>query len=481
MNQAQQGQTSSLANRIYNFVKKEVMIANTLGTITSTIGFGKTGLVIPMIYRISKMISDFIGGDLCLNNIAALGVPKKIASILCTIYKKLFFLSLFVQMTNFSYMNLFADTPTVLSFLVNYGINLKQLSTDLSIDLKSCTEESIKEIIATSKGVGGYLELGTEVFEDYQSITLNYILQELTNLSIGFSANIGILSHVQSIGDYTKDVYKIVKNLPSEIKNWTIEWSKWFTNSGMSDYILENKETIVNEFTNAKQITSYNQTIVKTLDQATEQLGSKSFSKIYESKEFVEAIGDSLKEKTYADMGWLERGWALMTAKSPMNTSLPLIHENLIQATEKSYDQLIEGMKQSKSGVIRRVADTETFHGGFCKKKIKKTLNHFNDLFEKDIKVFEKSSKIKTDYLEYFPEIIGQNPYLTQGTKSLHIDPTMDGRIYNPAQDMLVTVNILTLIILILVFVQSIILPLARIGTKIGKSFYQRVTSRKSP
>jgi hypothetical protein len=485
MDQVQQRQTSSLTKRIFDFVKKEVMIANTLSTITSSVGFGKTGLVIPMIYRISKMISDFIGGELCVNTILTLGVPKKIASILCTIYKKLFFLSLFVQMTNFSYMNLFADTPTVLSFLVNYGINLKQLSTDLTTDLQNCTEEAIKEIVATSKGVGGFMELGSEVFEDYQSITLNYILQELTNLSIGFSANIGILSHVQSLGDYSKVVYKTVKNLPSEIQKWTFEWSQWFTNSGMSEYIIENKVNLVNEFTNAKQITSYNQTIVKSLDQATEQLGSKKFSQIYESKESVEAIGESMKEKTYDDMGWLERGWALITAKSPMNTSLPLIHENLITATEKSYDQLIDGMKKSNSNVVRRAANTESFSGGYCKKKIKKTLDNFNDLFEKDVKVFNKASKIKTDYLEYFPEILGPQYSSTGqgtiGTRSLQIDPTMNGKPYNPAQDMLVTVNILTLIILILVFVQSIIIPLARLGTKIGKSIYQSVKSRASP
>ena len=477
MNQAQQGQSSSLIKRIRKFVKKEVMVTQTLSMITSTTGFGKTGLVIPMIYRISTKISDFIGGELCVNNIVALGVPKKIASVICTIYKKLFFLSLFVQMTNYSYMTLFADTPTVLSFLFNYfSKSTLQLYNNLSSDLQSCTEDSIKEMIATSKGVGGYIELGSDVFQDYQTITFNYILQELTNLSIGFSANIGILCHVNSLGEYTKNLYETLRNLPSEIQQWTLDWSEWFVSTGTADHIIENKENIVNEFTNAKQITSYNQTIVKTLDQATEPIGAKKFSKIYESKESVEAIGDSMKEKTYDDMGWLERGWALLNAKSPMNSPLPLIHENLIQATEKSYDQLVEGMKKSNSTMIRRAANTETFSGGYCKKKIKKTLDNFNDLFEKDIKVFDKASKIKKDYLEFIPQFSSQGK---NGTRYLQIDPTMGGGTYNPTQDMLTTVNILTLIILILVFVRSVIIPLARLGTKIGKSIYQRISSSR--
>lgn len=469
-----QGQGTSMTKRLYEIVKSELATASTAGAVTYTIGFGKTGLFIPMIYRISKKISDFIGGEvLCVNNIVKLGIPKNVASTICNLYKKLFFLYLFVQMTNFSYVNIFSETPTVLNFFLNYTKNVGQLVYNLSTDFLDCNIQALNEVIKMSKGVGGYTEIGSDLFEDYQNITLSYILTELTNIAIGFSANVGLLAYVNSIGEYVKNIYSVTKNTPSDVRKWISVWSESFIESGVANVAIENKGEIVTEFTNAKTITSYNQTIVNNLDDVTGSIGNKNFKKIHEGKESVDVLSNSFQEKSYDVMNWIEKAWSIVNITSPSNSSLPIVHQNIVRATSETVDTLLDGMKKSKSKMVKKVGNTVTMSGGYCRKKIKNTLDNFNNLFETDVKIYDNAMEINRDYLKFLPQ------YEIKSTSlPLQIDPTTNGKSYNPSPDMLITVNILTLIILILVFVQSIIIPLARIGKSVSKSIYQKISRR---
>jgi hypothetical protein len=469
---------TSIRKRLYKIVKTEVKTASTAAGITSTFFFGKSGLIIPIIYRVSKKISDFIGGEiLCVNNIVSLGIPKSVASVICGIYKKLFFLYLLVQMLSFSYINIFSDTPTVLNFSINYADNIRQLVMNLSKDFAGCSAIAFSEAMTMSMGVGGFLELGFDALQDINNVTFNYIISELTNLAIGFSANIGILTNVNSIGEYIKNLYSISKNIPKDIQNWITGWSESLIDSGMANMVIENKGQVINEFTNAKMISAYNETIVNTLDDSIKSLGTKKFSKIYESKELVESLSDSFKDKSYSDMSWIERAWSIVNIKSPTNSSLPIVHKNIIRATNQTVDTLIDGMKESRSKIVKRIGNTETMNN-YCKTKIRNRLDEFDSLFETSTKIYDNAIEINRDYLKFLPQY---EINLSKGMVSslpLQIDPTIDGGNYNPAPDMLVTVNILTLIILILVFVQSIIIPLARVGKSLTKSIYQKVSRR---
>lgn len=470
-----QGQGTSMTKRLYEIVKSELATASTTGAVTYTMGFGKTGLFIPMIYRISKKISDFIGGEvLCVNNIVKLGIPRKAASMICNLYKKLFFLYLFVQMTNFSYVNIFSETPTVLNFFLNYAKNVGKLVYNLSTDFLDCNIQALDEVIKMSKGVGGYAEIGSDLFEDYQNITLSYILTELSNIAIGFSANVGILTYVNSIGEYVKYIYSVSKNTPSDVRKWLSIWSESFIENGVASAVIENKGKVVTEFTNANMITSLNQTIVNNLDDVTRLIGNKNFTKIYESKESIDVLSNSFQEKSYDDMNWIQKAWSIVNIKSPSDSSIPIIHQNIVRATSETVDTLLDGMKKSESKMVKKVGNTVTMSGGYCRKKIKNTLDDFNNLFENDIQIYNNAMEINRDYLRFLPQ------YEIKSTSlPLQIDPTVNGTSYNPAPDMLITVNILTLIILILVFVQSIIIPFARIGKSVSKSIYQKISRRE--
>lgn len=452
-----------LFKRIYQLIKSEIKAAAPLAAATATLGFGKTGLVLPLIYRISDKISDVISGELlCVNNLVALGVPKTFATFACTIYKKLFFLFLFVQMTNYSYMYLFADTPTIFSFLLNYGGNLMKLGKDLSFDFSECGIEALNEIISVSKGTGGFVNLGKEIFGDLYILTINYIFYTLTKISIGFAANIGILLHSNSFGNYMKNLLSTMKQAPQDIHQWFTEWSDWMVSSGSADVIIENKDKVIQEFTNVKNIIYLNETIIQTLDESTKKLGKDKFSKV------LEETGKT-KEKSFSEMTWNEKAWYILNIKSPTDTYLPLIHENLENATSQTYDNLVEGMKKSESKVIKRFANTESISGGFCKTKIKNRIDNFDKLYKKDVKVFDKAFKVPTDYVDYYIPKYDVN--LSQGKISqgsrIQIDP---GKSYNPAPDMVITSNILTIIIVIFFFIHSILIPL----TRLGKSFFRR-------
>ena len=472
------GQETSIRKRLREILKSEVAFASNMGTVTYILGFGKTGLVIPIIYRVSEKISDFIGGELlCVNNIVNLGIPKSVASVICNLYKKLFFLYLFVEMMNFSYINIFSDTPTVLNFFLNYSKNIGKLIYNLSSDFWQCNTEAINEIGTMSKGVGGYTELGRDLFEDFQNIT-SYIFTELANIAIGFSTNIGTLLNVNSIGEYTKKIYSITKNIPTNVQKTISEWYETLVENGVANEIMENKGKVITEFTNAKTITMYNQTIVNNLNDATKTLGKKNFSQIHESKESIQTLSDSFQQKSYSDMGWMERAWSIVNITSPSDTSLPLIHQNVLRGTDRTVDTLLDGMKKSKNKTVKKVGNTVTMSGGYCKKKIKNTLDDFNNLFEKDIQIYNNAMEINRDYLKFLPQY-EINPSKASITPlPLQIDPTTNGTSYNPAPDMLVTVNILTLIILILVFVQSVIIPFARIGKSVSKSIYQKISKK---
>jgi len=455
-----------LYKRIYKLIKSEIKDAAPLAAATYTLGFGKTGLVLPLIYRISDKISDVISGEIvCIQNLVDLGVPKSFASFICSIYKKLFFLFLFVQMTNYSYMYIFADTPTIFSFLSNYGVNLYKLGKDLSFDFSNCGIEALNEIISVSKGTGGFVNLGKEIFGDLYNLTINYIFYTLTKISIGFAANIGILLHSKSLGNYMKNLLSTMKQAPQNIHQWITEWSDWMLSSGSADVIIENKDKVIQELTNVKNIIYLNETIIQNLDDSTKKLGKDKFSKV------LEQTGKT-KEKSFLEMTWNEKAWYILNIKGPTDTFLPMIHENLETATSQTYDSLVEGMKNSESKVIKRFANTESISGGFCKTKIKNRIDTFDKLYKKDVKVFDQAFKVPTDYVDYLIPKYDVN--LSQGkiSQSIQIDP---GKSYNPAPDMVITSNILTIIIVIFFFIHSILIPLSRLG----KSLYRKVSQRR--
>lgn len=454
-----------IIKRFYDLIRAEIKTTAPLVAVTETTGFGKTGLVIPFIYKISTQISDFIAGDLCINKIKKLGLSETSAKYICSFYKNLYFLFLFTQMTNYCYMYLFADTPTIFSFISNYGKNLMKLGKDLSFDLYDCGSQAWNEIKSSSKGTGGYLDILKEVFGDVINISLSYIFNELIKISIGFATNIGILTHVNSLGEYIKHVNSTMKQMPKDLHQWVIEWSEWFVESKSAEMLINNKEKVVKEFTDAKTVLKINNTITDLLDKSTAPIQKDNFSKNYESIESLKIMEDAMKDKSYPEMSWIERGWSLLNIKHPMDSRLPIIHESIVQYTNQTYDNWIESMKNTNSTFVKRFANTEALNGGFCKNKIINRLDNFDNVFKNDLKVFDKSFNVPLDYVNYLIpsyEINLQN-------KTFQIDPTINGNKYNPTPDMIITGNILNLIVVIMVFIQFIILPLLILGKKIVK------------
>lgn len=387
-------------------------------------------------------------------------------------------------MFNASYMYIFAETPTLTSFFIDYAKNLTKLFKKLGVDMSDCTQAAYQEILKTVPKQQ-LAKISIQDLNKLRSESVEKLFENLNDASIGFATNIGLLSHVDSIKTYATKLKTTVESMPSGFGDYVASIGEYFLSSGKADLIIENKDKLAKEFTNAKTLINYNENVLKTLDESTKLLGIKKFSEIYEDNNSIVEFGKILEKQTVNNMGFWEKAWALATfnSKNPLETSFPIFHKGVIQTTLQTTDDITESLKKSEYEILKQFGNTESL--GACKTKIKNTLHSFHVDVDKDIKVLDKAREVDRNLLEGFVPMIEipNLPFSTKGTElqQFNINPTTNGVNYNPAPDMRNTVDIVTYIIVIIMFIQFVLVPLLSLTKYAIKTVYRSISKRGSP
>jgi hypothetical protein len=480
-----ENQNKPLSVRIRRLIKKEIKNMILSMGVTKTIGLGSIGIVVPMIFRISNKISEIISGDLlCENNISNLGVPKSLAKNICKAYYYLIYLFMSGMMFNLTYMYVFAETPTLTSFFTDYSKDLGNLFKSLGGVMSECTKTAYEEIRQTIPKQ----KLAKITVQDLNSLRLENVdklFPVLTDTSIAFASNIGILTHVESVKSYAIQLKEFAEKMPSGVKDFTYAIGEYFFSSGNAERIIQNKDGEKKSLTDVKTLVKYNEDIFKTLDDINKLLGIKNFSELYGNDKAIMEMGKILEKRAVKDMGFWEKVWfvATLNSKHPLDTPFPILHEGIINATRITINDMIGGLQTSKYEILNLFGNTETFQK--CKGKIDLTLFSFHKDIETKINIFDKAQSVDRSLFEgILPMVeIPNLPYSSKRSEIqiFNINPTFNGVDYNPVPDMRNTVNIVTYIVVIMMFIQFVIIPLLSLSKYTIKTVYKSVSKRKSP